>query len=83
MPDSGDDGDSPTIVPRPGQILRRSARTKIRKAGQTGEGAHRFNATGRGAGSKRDTPPPVPDPRSSSDFSTSDHSDVESYRRPS
>jgi len=82
MPDSGDDADAPIIVPRPGQILRRSARTKIRKAGQTGEGAHRFNATRRGAGSKRDAPPPVPDPRSSSDFSTSDHSDAESSRRP-
>ena len=82
MPDPGEDADAPIIVPRPGQILRRAARTKIRKAGQTGEGAHRFNATRRGAGAaKRDTPPPVPDPRSSSDFSASDHSDVESPRR--
>ena len=82
MPDPGEDADAPIIVPRPGQILRRAARTKIRKAGQTGEGAHRFNATRRGAGAaKRDTPPPVPDPRSSSDFSTSDHSDVETPRR--
>jgi Activator of mitotic machinery Cdc14 phosphatase activation C-term len=87
MPDLGEDADAPIIVPRPGQILRRSARTKIRKQGQTGEGAHRFNATRRGAGSKRATPPPVPDPRSSSDLSTSDHdhdhdqSDAESPRR--
>jgi hypothetical protein len=83
MPDPGDDADAPIIVPRPGQILRRSARTKIRKQGQTGEGAHRFNATRRGAGSKPATPPPVPDPRSSSDLSTSDHdhSDAESPRR--
>ena len=73
MPDPGEDADAPIIVPRPGQILRRSARTKIRKQGQTTEGAHRFNAKRRGAGSKRDTPPPVPDPRSSSDLSTSDH----------
>ena len=73
MPDPGEDADAPIIVPRPGQILRRSARTKIRKQGQTSEGAHRFNATRRGAGAKRDTPPPVPDPRSSSDLSTSDH----------
>ena len=73
MPDPGEDADAPIIVPRPGQILRRSARTKIRKQGQTSEGAHRFNATRRGAGAKRETPPPVPDPRSSSDFSASEH----------
>jgi len=30
MPDPGEDADSPIIVPRPGQILRRAARTKIR-----------------------------------------------------
>jgi hypothetical protein len=83
MPDPGEDADAPIIVPRPGQILRRTARTKIRKQGQTGEGAHRFNATRRGAGSKRSTPPPpaVPDPRSSSDLSSDhDHSDAESPR---
>ncbi|KAF9646222.1 hypothetical protein BDM02DRAFT_270811 [Thelephora ganbajun] len=45
MPDLGDEADAPIIVPRPGQILRRSARTKIRKPGQTGEGAHRFQTT--------------------------------------
>ncbi len=84
MPDPGDDADAPIVVPRPGQILRRTARTKIRKQGQTSEGAHRFNATRRGAGSKSATPPPPPitDPRSSSDQSTSDHSDAESPRRP-
>ncbi|KAI0291869.1 hypothetical protein BC826DRAFT_1021406 [Russula brevipes] len=81
MPDPGDDVDAPIIVPRPGQILRRSARTKIRKQGQTGEGAHRFNATRRGLGSKRETPPPVPDPRSSSDLSTSDHGDPDPPQR--
>ncbi|KAI9453716.1 hypothetical protein BJY52DRAFT_1396289 [Lactarius psammicola] len=81
MPDPGEDADAPIIVPRPGQILRRAARTKIRKPGQTGEGAHRFNATRRGTTSKRDSPTPVPDPRSSSDLSTSDHSDAESPRR--
>ena len=77
MPDPGEDADAPIIVPRPGQILRRTARTKIRKQGQTGEGAHRFNATRRGAGSKASTPPPPPvaDPRSSSDLS-SDHDRV-------
>ncbi|KAI0248993.1 hypothetical protein BJV78DRAFT_1231396 [Lactifluus subvellereus] len=81
MPDPGDDADAPIIVPRPGQILRRAARTKIRKHGQTGEGAHRFNARRRGAGSNRDTPSPVPEPRTSSDLSTSDHSDAEPPQR--
>ncbi|KAI0306156.1 hypothetical protein B0F90DRAFT_1696607 [Multifurca ochricompacta] len=81
MPDPGEDADAPIIVPLPGQILRRAARTKIRKHGQTGEGAHRFSATRRGTGSQRITPPPVSDPRSSSDLSTSDHSDAESPRR--
>jgi hypothetical protein len=87
MPDPGEDADAPIVVPRPGQILRRTARTKIRKQGQTGEGAHRFNATRRGAGAKSATtppPPPAPDPRSSSDLSSDhdhDHSDAEQPQR--
>lgn len=36
------------IVPPPSQILRRSARTKIRKAGVTAEGPHRFGPSRRG-----------------------------------
>lgn len=36
--------DSPIVVPIGNQILKRTARTKIRKAG-TGEGAHRFTTT--------------------------------------
>lgn len=47
MPDLGDEADAPIILPKPGQILRRSARTKIRKPGQAGEGAHRFHARSR------------------------------------
>ena len=47
MPDLGDEADAPIIVPKPGQILRRSARTKIRKQGQTGEGPHRFQTRSR------------------------------------
>jgi Activator of mitotic machinery Cdc14 phosphatase activation C-term len=84
MPDPGEDADAPIVVPRPGQILRRTARTKIRKQGQTGEGAHRFNATRRGLGAKSATPPPppVPEPRSSSDLSSDhDHSDAELPQR--
>ncbi|KAF8257371.1 hypothetical protein EI94DRAFT_921042 [Lactarius quietus] len=60
MPDPGEDAGAPIIVPRTGQILRQSARIKIRKPGQTGEGAHRCNATRRGADAMRDSPPPCP-----------------------
>ena len=76
--DPGDDVDAPIIVPPPGQVLRRTARTKIRKAG-TGEGAHRFTATrsrrksiGRAA---------TVEPRSSSDLSSSDHGEIDTIRR--
>ncbi|KAI0793806.1 hypothetical protein C8Q74DRAFT_533076 [Fomes fomentarius] len=76
--DPGDDVDSPIIVPPPGQILRRTARTKIRKPG-TGEGAHRFTTTrsrrksiGRAA---------TLEPRSSDDLSSSDHGDLDAIRR--
>ncbi|EKM50189.1 uncharacterized protein PHACADRAFT_264778 [Phanerochaete carnosa HHB-10118-sp] len=72
MPDLGDDADAPIIVPRPGQILRRTARTKIRKSG-TGEGPHRFKYDR----SRRGTPSRAAtiEPRTSSDFSSSDHGD--------
>ncbi|KAM0753297.1 hypothetical protein T439DRAFT_354725 [Meredithblackwellia eburnea MCA 4105] len=44
----GDHSDAPIIVPPPGQILRRSARTKIRKAGLVGDGGgHRFGPSRR------------------------------------
>ncbi|KAH8832768.1 hypothetical protein DL96DRAFT_1583267 [Flagelloscypha sp. PMI_526] len=43
--DALDEGDSPIIVPPPGLILRRAARTKIRKPGLPGDGGgHRFGA---------------------------------------
>ena len=67
MPDLGDEADAPIIVPRPGQSLRRSNRTKIRKPGQTGEGAHRFQTTrSRRISNPRnptntDQEPPLPD----------------------
>ncbi|KZW01244.1 hypothetical protein EXIGLDRAFT_718987 [Exidia glandulosa HHB12029] len=47
MPDI-EDADAPIIVPKPGQILRRAARTKIRKPSLQGDGGgHRFPATRR------------------------------------
>ncbi|EJD34603.1 hypothetical protein AURDEDRAFT_155029 [Auricularia subglabra TFB-10046 SS5] len=47
MPDV-EDADAPIIVPKPGQILRRAARTKIRKPSLQGDGGgHRFPATRR------------------------------------
>ncbi|QRV74321.1 hypothetical protein RhiJN_02335 [Ceratobasidium sp. AG-Ba] len=48
LPDTSDEADSPIIVPRPGQILRRAARTKIRKPNLPGDGGgHRFASTRR------------------------------------
>ncbi|KAL5633051.1 hypothetical protein ACGC1H_003519 [Rhizoctonia solani] len=48
LPDNTDEADSPIIVPRPGQILRRAARTKIRKPNLPGDGGgHRFASTRR------------------------------------
>lgn len=49
IPSTGDEADEPIIVPRPGQILRRTARTKIRKPGLVGDGGgHRFGPSRRG-----------------------------------
>ncbi|KAG6866546.1 hypothetical protein C0991_002031 [Blastosporella zonata] len=71
MPDMGDEADAPIIVPPPGQILRRAARTKIRKPGLPGDGGgHRFGASRRKP--SRTQTAPV-EPRSSSDISSSDH----------
>ncbi|KAG9046449.1 hypothetical protein FS837_004376 [Tulasnella sp. UAMH 9824] len=58
IPSTGDEADEPIIVPRPGQILRRTARTKIRKPGLAGDGGgHRFGPSRRGGrgGAKVDT----------------------------
>ena len=72
IPEMGDEADAPIIVPPPGQILRRAARTKIRKPGLPGDGGgHRFGSTRRGP-----TPRTAPmEPRTSSDRSSSDHGD--------
>lgn len=68
----GDEADAPIIVPPPGQILRRAARTKIRKPGLPGDGGgHRFGSTRRGSQAKAATV----EPRTSSDISSSDHGD--------
>lgn len=49
IPSTVDEADEPIIVPRPGQILRRTARTKIRKTGLPGDGGgHRFGPSRRG-----------------------------------
>ena len=69
-----DEADSPIIVPRPGQILRRAARTKIRKPNLQGDGGgHRFAATRRGP--RAQTLP-------GSDISSSDHDPEEPFQRP-
>ena len=68
IPDMPDEADVPIIVPPPGQILRRSARTKIRKSNQAGEGApHRF-----GPG-RRHRAATTTEQRTSSDLSSNDH----------
>ncbi|KDN53364.1 hypothetical protein K437DRAFT_69197 [Tilletiaria anomala UBC 951] len=50
MPAEVEDADSPIILPRPGQILRRAARTKIRKT-SFGEGQRRPSRRRTGAAS--------------------------------
>ncbi|KAK2463627.1 hypothetical protein APHAL10511_004378 [Amanita phalloides] len=71
VPDIVDEADSPIIVPPPGQILRRAARTKIRKPGLPGDGGgHRFASTRRVQARAATAPL---EPRSSSDRSSSDH----------
>ncbi|CCO34275.1 Protein zds1 AltName: Full=Meiotically up-regulated gene 88 protein [Rhizoctonia solani AG-1 IB] len=75
LPDNTDEADSPIIVPRPGQILRRAARTKIRKPNLPGDGGgHRFASTRRAhrtnSASTAPTSPPPDDHRSESDHTT-------------
>ncbi|KAG6891223.1 hypothetical protein C0995_008475 [Termitomyces sp. Mi166 len=71
MPNIVDEADAPIIVPPPGQILRRAARTKIRKAGSSGDsGGHRF-----GGSRRKPTRAQTIQPRTSDDVSSSDHGD--------
>ncbi|KAH9839954.1 uncharacterized protein C8Q71DRAFT_745039 [Rhodofomes roseus] len=79
--DPGDEADSPIIVPRMGDRLRRSARTKIRKPGMQGEGAHRFTAT-RSRRKSVNRSATLGSPRTSSEMSVSDHGHAEASRTP-
>ncbi|KZT07487.1 uncharacterized protein LAESUDRAFT_713585 [Laetiporus sulphureus 93-53] len=83
IPELADDADAPIIVPRPGQVLRRSARTKIRKPGMTGEGSHRFTATrSRRKSETRSATMHESRASISSDISSSDHDHTDYSRRP-
>jgi hypothetical protein len=76
IPDMGEDADAPIIVPRPGQILRRAARTKIRKPGLPGDGGgHRFGQSTRRQAANNERTAPTTDQRSSSEMSSSDHNE--------
>ena len=82
MPLMPDEADAPIIVPPPGQILRRAARTKIRKASAPAAGE------GRGFSARRRRPTTTAtEPRTSSDLSSNDHTSEqadspEQFRRP-
>lgn len=85
IPDMPDEADAPIIVPPPGLILRRAARTKIRKSTLPGDGGgHRFGS------SRRTRIATQAEPRTSSDLSSNDHvsssdhgdATIETVRRP-
>ncbi|KAJ7876820.1 hypothetical protein B0H13DRAFT_2347495 [Mycena leptocephala] len=72
--DLGDEADQPIVVAPPGQFLRRTARTRIRKPGLPGDGnGHRFGERRRGPSNRSATSPGLQ--RTSSDISSSDHGD--------
>jgi hypothetical protein len=65
----------PIVSPPRDKALRRTARTKIRKAGLPGDGGgHRFASSRR---NKKASQPPGAGARTSSDLSTSDHGEPE------
>ncbi|KIK99348.1 hypothetical protein PAXRUDRAFT_822826 [Paxillus rubicundulus Ve08.2h10] len=73
IPPMPDEADAPIILPPPGQILRRAARTKIRKLNLPGDGeGHRF-----GLGRRRRAATNVAEPRTSSELSSNDHASTE------
>ncbi|KAG9312804.1 hypothetical protein JVU11DRAFT_6220 [Chiua virens] len=68
IPPIPDEADAPIIIPPPGQILRRAARTKIRKSFLPAD------VEGRGFSGRRRRPAAkVAEPRTSSDLSSNDH----------
>ncbi|KAJ7066709.1 hypothetical protein C8F01DRAFT_1124266 [Mycena amicta] len=72
--DLGDEADQPIIVAPPGQFLRRTARTRIRKPGLPGDGGgHRFGERRRGPSGRSATSSGLQ--RTSSDVSSSEHGD--------
>ncbi|KAI5123522.1 hypothetical protein M0805_006682 [Coniferiporia weirii] len=80
VPDTTDEADAPIIVPPPGKILQRTARTKIRKPNLSGDGGgHRFPAsrkkpTGRAAS--------IDNTASPTDGSSSGHGEIEPFSIP-
>lgn len=82
IPPMPDEADAPIIVPPPGQILRRAARTKFRKASAPAD------REGRGFSARRRRPTvKATEPRTSSDLSSNDHASEqgdspEQFRRP-
>ncbi|KAG2088812.1 hypothetical protein BD769DRAFT_1527904 [Suillus cothurnatus] len=84
IPDMPDEADAPIIVPPPGLILRRAARTKIRKTTLPGDGGgHRFGSGRRPRATTQGEPRTSSDLSSSDHVSSSDHGDVtETGRRP-
>ncbi|KAJ7115888.1 hypothetical protein C8R44DRAFT_880294 [Mycena epipterygia] len=69
-----DEADQPIVVAPPGQFLRRTARTRIRKPGLPGDGGgHRFGERRRGPSGRSATSSVLQ--RTSSDVSSSDHGD--------
>ena len=80
IPDPGEDADAPIIIPRPGQILRRAARTKIRKPGVPGDGRFGQSIRRGNTDRARSSTPPV-DTRTSSDISSGDHGEITDTKR--
>ncbi|KAF9218257.1 hypothetical protein BS17DRAFT_193128 [Gyrodon lividus] len=73
IPPMPDEADAPIIAFPRSQILRRAARTKIRKSTLPGDGeGHRF-----GPGRRRRAATQVVEPRTSSDLSSNDHASSE------
>ena len=80
VPDATDEADAPIIVPPPNQILRRTARTKIRKPNLSGDGGgHRFPASRRKSGrpERANSVENLENVTSPTDGSSSGHGEIE------